>query len=94
MYVRGLSLRQISRLCRVKYEKVRLHIRTQERRDPTLVGRRLLLHDQPTLPPPGWQEAAPRPSWDDRYTELRDLMGRTGRFPQQLSDDPGWLVKK
>lgn len=88
MYVRGLSLRQISRLCRVKYEKVRLHIRTQERRDPTLFGRRLLLHDQPALPPESWRSAVVRPSWDDRYTELSDLITRTGRFPKQLSDDP------
>ncbi|WP_458117296.1 helicase associated domain-containing protein [Arthrobacter sp. D2-10] len=88
MYQRGLSLRQISRLCRVKYEKVRLHIRTRERHDPTLAGRRLLLHDQPALPPKGWQQAPARPSWDDRYTELQELMKRTGRFPQQLSEDP------
>lgn len=88
MYIRGLSLRQISRLCRVKYEKVRLHIRTQERHDPTLFGRRLLLHDQPALPPESWRPAAVRPSWDDRYTELYDLITRTGRFPKQLSNDP------
>ena len=88
MYLRGLSVRQISDLCRIKYEKVRLHIRTQERRDPTLLGRRLLLHDQPALPPATWTPAAPRPGWDDRYTELRELMDRIGRFPQQLSENP------
>ena len=37
---------QIATLCRVDYEKVRLHIRSQERRDPTLLGRRLILHDR------------------------------------------------
>ena len=87
MYVRGLTIRQIATLCRVDYEKVRLHIRSRERRDPTLLGRRLLLHDQPAPAPP--QPAAPyREPWQDKFAQLRTFVRRWRRFPQQLSTDP------
>ncbi|GAB3547465.1 hypothetical protein GCM10027404_09600 [Arthrobacter tumbae] len=84
MYLRGLTVRQIATLCRVDYEKVRLHIRSQERRDPTLPGRRLILHDQPAPAPP--QRSAPyRVPWEDRFVKLRKFVQRQRRFPQQLS---------
>lgn len=86
MYVRGLTIRQIAALCRVDYEKVRLHIRCQERRDPTLLGRRLILHDQPAPAPP---PAAPyRMPWEDKFAQLRSFVRRRRRFPQQLSPHP------
>ncbi|MDF9279591.1 helicase associated domain-containing protein [Arthrobacter sp. EH-1B-1] len=84
MYLRGLSIKQIAELCRVKYEKVRLHIRYQERRYPTLLGRRLILHDQPAPAPP--QPAAPyRQPWEEKFAQLRTFVRRRRRFPQQLS---------
>lgn len=87
MYARGLTIRQIATLCRVDYEKVRLHIRSQERRDPTLPGRRLILHDQPAPAPP--QPAAPyRVPWEDKFAQLRTFVRRRRRFPQQLSPNP------
>lgn len=87
MYVRGLTIRQIATLCRVDYEKVRLHIRSQERRDPTLSGRRLILHDQPAPAPP--QPAAPyREPWEDKFVHLRTFVHDRRRFPQQLSPHP------
>lgn len=87
IYTRGLSIKQIAGLCRADYEKVRLHIRSQERLDPGIHGRRLILHDRPQPAPPPPPEPR-RPSWDDaRYTELRELTDRTGRLPRQLSEE-------
>ncbi|WP_104119090.1 helicase associated domain-containing protein [Arthrobacter sp. B1805] len=87
MYIRGLTIRQIATLCRIDYEKVRLHIRSRERRDPTIPGRRLLVHDQPAPVPP--QPAAPyREPWEDKFALLRSFVQDRGRFPQQLSPNP------
>ncbi|MDF9278835.1 helicase associated domain-containing protein [Arthrobacter sp. EH-1B-1] len=86
MYIRGLTIRQIAAVCRVDYEKVRLHIRSRERRDPTISGRRLLLHDRPR-PAPAWWTPPQREPWEHKYIQLRHFIQQHNRFPSQLSAD-------
>lgn len=99
MYARGLSIRQIAALCRVDYEKVRLHIRSQERRNPTLFGRRLILHDRPT-PAPAPPAQLRRTPWDTRFAQMQQFIDKHHRLPQQLSPDPAerqlhrWLARQ
>ncbi|MBG6218200.1 hypothetical protein IWX75_002679 [Arthrobacter sp. CAN_A6] len=51
MYFRGIAVERIAVMCRADLRRVRYTIRVAEKRDPTLFGRRLVLHDQPADKP-------------------------------------------
>lgn len=55
MWTKGLDPWCIAVLCRVPYRKVYDHIRTRIAYTPELFGQRLMVHDQPALPP-GYRE--------------------------------------
>lgn len=86
MYLRGLSIRQIATWCRVEYEKVRLHIRSHERLDPSIFGRRLIIHDRPKPASRPLTEPLRTP-WDVRFAQLQQFTTEHRRLPQQLSTD-------
>ncbi|WP_155849534.1 helicase associated domain-containing protein [Arthrobacter sp. H20] len=89
MYLRGMSSEQISRHCRVPLKRVRQVIRTFERTHPELAGKRLMLHDQPSLPTAADRASKPRrPSWEKRLQEVRTFYRRHRRMPRALSKDP------
>jgi hypothetical protein len=47
MYLRGVPIPKIARWCRVNHETVRHSIRQREKLTPSIIGRRLVLHDRP-----------------------------------------------
>lgn len=80
-YLRGLSGARISRLCRVHPETVRYSLRQREALDPSIFGRRLVLHDQPRYRPPRHGREL---AWDRRYTAAFRFVAEQGRLPKQL----------
>ena len=80
MWTKGLDPWRIAVLCRVPYRKVYDHIRTRIIHHPELFGQRLMVHDQPALPPGGLKK--PKPTWEERATALVDFRQAHGRFPR------------
>ncbi|MHA7142949.1 helicase associated domain-containing protein [Arthrobacter sp. Sr33] len=89
MYLRGMSSEQIAHHCRVPLKRVRRVILTFQRTRPELAGKRLMLHDQPSLPSAADRaRKPPRPSWEKRLQEVRTFYRRRRRMPRALSKDP------
>ena len=80
MWTKGLDPWRIAVLCRVPYRKVYDHIRTRITYHPELFGQRLMVHDQPALPPGGLKK--PKPTWEERAADLVDFRQVYGRFPR------------
>ncbi|MFJ7751832.1 helicase associated domain-containing protein [Arthrobacter sp. NPDC097144] len=80
MWTKGLDPWRIAVLCRVPYRKVYEHIRNRIAYHPELFGQRLMVHDQPTLPPGGFKKL--KPSWEERAAQLADFRQAHGRFPR------------
>ncbi len=80
-YLRGLTFAQVARLCRVNAEMVRHSIRQREVLDPSILGRRLVLHDRPRYRPSRHGRAV---AWERRYTAVFRLVAEQGRLPKQL----------
>ena len=80
MWTKGLDPWRIAVLCRVPYRKVYDHIRTRIIYHPELFGQRLMVHDQPALPPGGLKK--PKPTWEERAADLVDFRQVCGRFPR------------
>ena len=89
MWTKGLDPWRIAVLCRVPYRKVYDHIRTRITYHPELFGARLMVHDQPALPPGGLGK--PKPSWDERCAELVTFRQIHGRFPRGYLEDEARL---
>lgn len=81
MYLRGLSIPQIARLCRVNHETVRHSIRQRETLTPSIVGQRLVLHDRPRYRPPTVGRDG---VWNKHYAAVFRFVAGQGRFPKQL----------
>lgn len=80
-YLRGVSIPQVARWCRVNLETVRYRIRQREALTLSIFGRRLILHDQPRYrPPTDGRELA----WEKRYAAVFRFVAEQGRFPKQL----------
>lgn len=88
MWTQSLDPRRIAAVCRVPYRKVYDHIRGRVTQNPELFGRRLMVHDQPSLPPGGLSK---RPSWVERCEELAEFRRRHGRFPHNYRQDESSL---
>lgn len=89
MYLRGLTITQISQYCRVPKERVRQFIRSFERNQPDLAGKRLILINRPAPPSAADLRRNPqRPSWDCRLIEAKEFRRLYRRMPRVLSDDP------
>ena len=80
MWTKGLDPWRIAVLCRVPYRKVYDHIRTRITYHSELFGQRLMVHDQPALPPGGLKK--PKPTWEERAADLVDFRQVYGRFPR------------
>lgn len=80
-YLRGLSGARIARLCRVHPETVRYSLRQREALDPSIFGRRLVLHDRPRNQVK-WKGR--ELAWDRRYTAVFRFVATQGRLPKQL----------
>lgn len=80
MWTKGLDIWRIAVLCRVPYRKVYEHIRNRIAYHPELFGARLMVHDQPALPPGGLKK--PKPTWEERAADLVDSRQVYGRFPR------------
>ena len=89
MWTKGLDPWRIAVLCRVPYRKVYDHIRTRITYHPELFGARLMVHDQPALPPGGLKK--PKPSWAERCAELVTFRKAYGRFPRGYIEDEATL---
>ena len=87
MWTKGLDPWRIAVLCRVPYRKVYDHIRTRTTHNPELFGQRLMLHDQPALPPGGLKKQ--KPSWEERCAELIEFRRMNGRFPRGYLEGEG-----
>ncbi|MHA7277939.1 helicase associated domain-containing protein [Arthrobacter sp. Hz1] len=89
MYLKGLTIDQIARYCRVPTKRVRRVIQGFEKTHPELAGKRLVLNDRPA--PPTAAELLrkpPRLSWDARLKEAKEFRRRRQRMPRILSKDP------
>lgn len=82
MWMHGLSSAQIAAMCNVPTRRVTNFLWKQRRRDPSLAGRRLVPHTEPSIP-----NVIPRPSWQDRFDEIVAFTRRRGRYPTQRSTD-------
>lgn len=82
MWLRGLSSAQIAAVCNVPTRRVTNFLWKQRRRDPSLAGRRLVPHTEPSIP-----KAIPRPTWEHRFDEILAFTRRTSRYPTQRSAD-------
>ena len=91
MWTKGLDPWRIAVLCRVPYRKVYDHIRTRITYHPELFGARLMVHDQPALPPGGLKK--PKPSWAERCAELVRFRQAYGRFPRGYIEDEATLYR-
>lgn len=80
-YLCGVSIPQIARWCRVNHETVRYSIRQREALTPSIIGRRLVLHDRPRYRPP---TVGRELAWDRRYAAVFRFVAEQGRFPKQL----------
>ena len=101
MYTRGIPVERIAVICRADRRRVRYTIRAAEKRDPTLFGRRLILHDQPankpvlTLPVLTLKEL-----WEEHSMRLLRFYREHGRLPVQNPQDAeelrlyGWLYRQ
>lgn len=90
MYLRGVTIDQISQYCRVPKERVRQVIRNFERTQPDLASKRLILNNRPAAPTAADLRRKPqRPSWDRRLIEAKEFRRRYRRMPRVLSNDPG-----
>lgn len=99
MYLNGVTIEQISSICRVPSRRVRQNIRLFVKRHPELAGARLVLNDRPARPTASdLLRKPPRPSWDARLVEAREFLHRHERLPRILSRDPdekalaGWIA--
>jgi hypothetical protein len=79
MYERGLSPERIAELCRTKLRNVQYITSSRDRRDRAFFDRRLVLHDQPSLP-----RQRPRLTWQQSYDNLAWFVDTMGRLPSQL----------
>lgn len=82
MWMHGMSSAQIAAVCSVPTRRVTNFLWKQRRRDPSLSGRRLVPHTEPSIP-----KVIPRPSWQRRLDEIVVFIRRTGRYPTQRSAD-------
>lgn len=82
MWTKGLDIWRIAVLCRVPYRKVYEHIRNRIAYHPELFGQRLMVHDQPALPPGGLKKQKPKIPWTERVQELAEFKRAQGRFPR------------
>lgn len=89
MWTKGLDPWRIAVLCRVPHRKVYEHIRGKVTYKPELFGQRLMLHDQPALPPGGLPKS--NPLWEDRIADLAEFRRLHGRFPRQYVEGEGPL---
>lgn len=78
MFELGLTPERIADLCRAPLRKIRRTINAALIRDPELIGRRILVHDQPALP-----RKRPLLTWHQRYNNLCWFVETTGRLPRQ-----------
>lgn len=98
MYLNGVTIEQISKICRVPSRRVRENIRLFMKRRPELAGARLVLHDRPARPTAADLRRPPRPSWDAHLIEVKEFLHRHHRLPRILSKDPeekalaGWVA--
>ncbi|KRF04333.1 hypothetical protein ASH00_14615 [Arthrobacter sp. Soil782] len=80
-YLRGLTFAQIARWCRVNAETVRYRILQRVALDPSIAGRRLMLHDRPRFQP---SRVGRDRAWDKRYAAVFRFVADQGRHPKQL----------
>jgi hypothetical protein len=77
MYSLGLSPERIAVLCRTDSGRVRRALESRDRRDPVFFGRRIVLHNQPSLP-----KRRPLLTWQQKYENLRWFVDTVGRLPR------------
>ncbi|MBG6185460.1 hypothetical protein IWX65_003439 [Arthrobacter sp. CAN_A214] len=89
MYAGGIPVERIAAICRASLRRVRYTIWAAEKRDPSLFGRRLVLHDQPA----NRLTVTLKDSWWDHSTRLLGFYRHHGRLPVQNPQDAGelWL---
>lgn len=96
MYFRGVPVERIAATCRASVRRVRYSIRAAEKRDPTLFGRRLVLHDQPA----NRLTMSLKELWWEHSTRLLGFYREHGQLPVQNPEDAaelwlyGWLYRQ
>ncbi|MBG6185570.1 hypothetical protein IWX65_003551 [Arthrobacter sp. CAN_A214] len=91
LYSRGIPVERIAATCRADLRRVRYTIRAAEKRDPTLFGRRLTLHDQPANQPttelPNKPVITLGELWQQHSARLLGFYRERGRLPVQNPHD-------
>ncbi|MBG6184899.1 hypothetical protein IWX65_002877 [Arthrobacter sp. CAN_A214] len=91
MYSRGIPVERIVAMCRADVRRVRYSIRAAEKRDPTLFGRRLILHDQPANKRANESVITLKELWWEHSARLLGFYRQHGRLPVQNPQDTGEL---